>query len=92
MSQSSAHRPRVEALVGEQLRMGERVARIRVDGGQRGLADRAVVRVRDAQPVPVDLRDGASTRCGRTRRISRLMSQRSSMLGVTRDRRGSGGT
>src|SRR6185437_1125724 len=36
--------------------MGERVARIRVDGGQRGFADRAVIRVRDAQPVPVDLR------------------------------------
>ena len=56
MSQSSDTIHALEALVGEQLRMGERVARIGVDGGERGLADRAMIRVRDAKAIPEDLR------------------------------------
>ena len=52
--------PRFQALVGEQLRMGERVARIGVDGGEGGLAGRAVVRVRGGEPAPPDLRRLAS--------------------------------
>jgi hypothetical protein len=47
------HLPGLEALVGEQLGKGERVAGVRIDRAKRGLARREVVRVRglDARPV-----------------------------------------
>src|SRR6266702_1057276 len=53
------HDPGLQALVGQQLGKRERVACIRVDGVQGRGADRAVIRVADAEPEVVTLRRGA---------------------------------
>ena len=73
-----ADRPRLEALV-EQLGMGERVAGIGVDRRHRRLAGGEVVGVAGVDAVRSCARaTGPTTRCGRTWRITRLMSRRRS--------------
>ena len=47
--------PGLKAFVGEELDVGERVARVGVDGGERGLAGGPVVGVGGGDPFPVDL-------------------------------------
>ncbi|CAL2057289.1 protein of unknown function [Streptomyces murinus] len=52
------HDPGFEALALQQFRVREGVARLRVDGPQRRVPDRPVVRVQIRDPLPVDLRTG----------------------------------
>ena len=69
--------------LGRQLRKGERVAGVGVDGTQRRLAHRQVVGVAGEDPGVAALGDGQTTRWGRTWRMTRAMSRRSASDTIT---------